>query len=64
MKERVYTSASQESMDSIRSFHADDQCVEIPLGITMQGNVTISVYHIRAIPIARKAGMVRRSVVY
>lgn len=46
-------------MDSIRSFHTDDQCVEIPLGITVQGNVSISVYHVRAIPVARKAGVVR-----
>jgi len=56
--ERVYTSASHDSMDTIRSFHADDQCVEIPLGITVQGNITVNVFHIRAIPVARKAGVV------
>ena len=59
--ERVYTSASSESMDSIRSFHSEDGSVEVPLGVTVQGNVLVNVHHIRAIPVARKAGVVSSS---
>lgn len=56
--ERVYTSATDDTMDSIRSFHSEDKSVGIPLGVTVQGNIAVSVYHIRAIPVARKAGVV------
>ena len=56
--ERVYTSASSETMESIRSFHSEDGGVEVPLGVVVRGNITISVHHIRAIPVARKAGVV------
>ena len=48
--ERVYTSVSEDSTDSIRSFYSEDRSVEVPLNVTVQGNITINVYHIRAIP--------------
>lgn len=56
--ERVYTSAASDTMDSIRSFHSEDGSVSVPLGVKVQGNIVINVHHIRAIPVARKAGMV------
>ncbi len=56
--ERVYTSATHDSLDKIRSFHNDDGEVEIPLGVGVRGNVVLVVHHVRAIPVARKAGLV------
>ena len=56
--ERVYTSANHESLDKIRSFHSEDGGVEVPLGIGVRGNVVVVVHHVRAIPVARKAGLV------
>ena len=41
-----------------RSFSSDDQQVEIPLGVTVQGNVLIIVHHIRSLPIGKAAGVV------
>ena len=57
--ERVYASATHESMESIRSFHSEDGCVEIPLSARIRGNLLVVVHHIRAIPVAKKAGIVR-----
>ncbi len=62
--ERVYTSATHDSLDKIRSFHNDDREVEIPLGVGVRGNVVLVVHHVRAIPVARKAGLVSRWFVY
>jgi len=59
--ERVYTSATQQNMDNIRSFAAsEDTNVEIPLDATVRGNVLVVVHHIRAIPLTKMAGMVSR----
>ena len=54
----MYTSATDDTMECIRSFHSEDGGVEVPLGATVQGNIVLTVYHIRAIPVARKAGVV------
>ena len=62
--ERVYTSANHDSMEKIRSFHADDGGVEVPLGVGVRGNMVVVLHHIRAIPVARKAGMVSSAVTY
>ena len=59
--ERVFTSATHDSLDKIRSFHNDDGGVEIPLGLAVRGNIVLVVHHVRAIPIARKAGLVRNN---
>ena len=56
--ERVFTSASQESMERIRSFTSEDRAVEVPLGVTVKGNLLVVVHHIRTIPITKKAGLV------
>ena len=41
-----------------RSFTSDDQQVEIPLGVSVQGNVVIIVHHIRSLPVGKAAGVV------
>ena len=54
----MFATATHENMESIRSFHAEDTCVEIPLGARIRGNLQVVVYHVRAIPVAKKAGIV------
>ena len=56
----MFTSASSDTLDHIRSFSSQDGGVEVPLGFTGQGNLLIIVHHIRAIPLTRKAGVVRK----
>ena len=57
--ERVYASATHDTMEAIRSFHAEDGAVEIPLDVRVRGNLLVVVHHVRAIPVAKKAGLVR-----
>ena len=56
--ERMFTSASCETMDQIQSFTAESGGVLVPLGTRVRGNVVVVVHHIRTIPIARKANLV------
>lgn len=57
--ERLYTSASQDNMEQIKSFAAsEDRVVEIPLNVMVNGNVIVVVHHIRAIPANKMSGMV------
>ncbi len=60
---RLFTSATQDTMDSIDSFTSDDRGVQIPVGVSVRGNVMVVLHHIRAIPIARKAGVVSHHIV-
>ena len=57
--ERIYASATHDNMESIRSFHSEDGCVEIPMEARIRGNLLVVIHHIRAIPVAKKAGIVR-----
>ena len=54
----MYASATHETMEAIRSFHAEDGSVEIPLAANVRGNLLVVVHHVRAIPVAKKAGIV------
>ena len=57
--ERLYTSASQDNMEQIKSFAAsEDRVVEIPLNVMVNGNMIVVVHHIRAIPANKMSGMV------
>ena len=60
--ERVYASATHETMEAIRSFHSEDGCIEIPMEARIRGNLLVVVHHIRAIPVAKKAGIVRTCI--
>ncbi|CAI8034317.1 Cyclin-G-associated kinase [Geodia barretti] len=55
--ERVFTSASHDTMDQIQSFSSDSGGVLVPLGTKVRGNVQVIIHHIRAIPIGRKANL-------
>jgi len=57
--ERVYTSATHDTMERIPSFTAESGGVLVALGAKVRGNIQVIVHHIRAIPLARKANMVR-----
>ena len=56
--ERMFTSASQDTMQHIQSFTAEHGGVVVPLGTKVRGNIQVIIHHIRAIPIARKANLV------
>ena len=56
--ERVFTSASHDTMDQIQSFTAESGGVLVQLGTKVRGNIQVIIHHIRAIPIARKANLV------
>ena len=56
--ERVFTSASHETMEQIQSFSSESGGVLVPLGTKVRGNIQVIIHHIRAIPIARKANLV------
>ncbi len=58
--DRVFTSATHDTMDSIRRFSSDDRGVEIPMAMSVCGNIMVVLHHIWAIPVAKKAGMVSR----
>lgn len=45
-------------MEAIRSFHSEDRSVEIPIDACVRGNLLVVVHHVRAIPVAKKAGIV------
>ena len=45
-------------MEAIRSFHSEDKSVEIPIDACIRGNLMVVVHHVRAIPVAKKAGIV------
>ena len=62
--ERVFTSASHDTMDRIPSFTAESGGVLVALGTKVRGNIQVIVHHIRAIPIARKANMVSLQAAY
>ena len=47
-----------------RSFSSDDQQVEIPLGVSVQGNVLIIVHHIRSLPVGKAAGVVSTASIH
>lgn len=58
--ERVFTSCTKDNMSSIRSFTTSDGSVEIPVGVSVCGNLHIIVHHIKSIPpiSTKSAGMV------
>ena len=62
--ERVYASATHETMEAIRSFHSEDGSVEIPMDVRVRGNLLVVVHHVRAIPVAKKAGIVCTYIVH
>ena len=62
--ERVFTSASHDTMDRIPSFTAESGGVLVALGTKVRGNIQVIIHHIRAIPIARKANMVSLQAAY
>ena len=62
--ERVFTSASHDTMDQIQSFSSDSGGVLVPLGTKVRGNVQVIIHHIRSIPIARKANLVSFYVLF
>ena len=55
----MYTSATHDTMERIPSFTAESGGVLVALGAKVRGNIQVIVHHIRAIPLARKANMVR-----
>jgi cyclin G-associated kinase len=50
---RVFSSASKTSLDQLRSYSQDDGVIQIPLNVTVYGDVIIIVYHVRGMPGAR-----------
>ena len=56
--ERLFTSASHDTMEQIQSFTAESGGVLVPLGTKVRGNIQVIIHHIRAIPIARKVNLV------